>query len=143
MEGPLQKEIMDFAVAFSGGKPRGTWQRDLPGAFGLDGADITDFLEAFADHFDVDISSLRWEFHYNADEPPGRRRVLPLDPAGNVIRYDPITLGLLEQAVLAGCWSYKYPEHSIKELPFRIELPRWSFWLLLALACCLPLLWSG
>ncbi|EBA15066.1 hypothetical protein RSK20926_04262 [Roseobacter sp. SK209-2-6] len=143
MEGSLQKEILDFAVAFSGGKQRSTWQSDLPGAFAMDGADVTEFLEAFADQFEVDLSPLRWEFHYNADEPPGRRRVLPLDPAGKVIPYDPITLEMLERAVLAGRWTYEYPEHNIKELPFRFELPPWPLGLSLALACCIYFLWAG
>lgn len=135
----LQQEILDFAVQFCRGKPNRTWQSDLPGAFGLDGADVADFLEAFAAHYDVDLSGLRWEFHYNADEPPGSRRVLPLDASGKVIPYQPITLELLEKAVLAGKWGYDYPEHTIKDLGFAAHLPDWRH---LAAAVLLGLCWA-
>ena len=119
----LQQEILDFAVQYScRGKLKSHRAAVIcSGAFGLDGDGCqTDFLQAFAKRIhDVDLSGLRWEFHYNADEPPGRRRVLPLDASGKVIPYQPITLELLEKAVLAGKWGYDYPEHTIKDLGIR------------------------
>ncbi|KIC31746.1 DUF1493 family protein [Leisingera sp. ANG-S5] len=139
MGSALQQEILDFAAQYSCRKLKGVEQHDLFGAFGLEGDDADEFLEAFSKRFSVDLSGLRWEFHYNADEPPGRRRVLPLDASGKVIPYQPITLELLEKAVLAGKWGYDYPEHTIKDLGFAAHLPDWRH---LAAAVLLGLCWA-
>ncbi|KIC11859.1 hypothetical protein RA19_04275 [Leisingera sp. ANG-M1] len=136
----LQQEILDFAAQFSGGKSKGAGQDDLLGAFGLEGDDANEFLDAFAERYGVDFSGFLWESHYNADEPPGRRRVLPLDVSGKIIPYQPITLELLEKAVLAGRWSYEYPEHTIKTLPFADTLSVWPFVLI---AIVFALFWAA
>lgn len=135
----LQQEILALAAEYSCGKIKGAGHDDMLGAFGFEGDDADEFLEAFAERFSVDFSSLRWEFHYNADEPPGRRRVLPLDAFGEVIPYQPITLELLEKAVLAGKWGYDYPEHTIKDLGFAAHLPDWRH---LAAVGMLGMIWA-
>ena len=103
-----------MAAEFSGGKPNGTELDDLLGAFGMEGDDANEFLEAYADRFGVDMSGFRWEFHYVADEPPFRRRVLPVDRDGKVIPFLPVTLRQLTRAAEAGQWQFDYPEHRIR-----------------------------
>ena len=80
----------------------------------MEGDDADEFLEAYADRFAVDLSSLIWYIHYNADEPPGIRRVLPIANDGKVIPYIPITLQHLVDAADRGRWEFDYPDHSVR-----------------------------
>lgn len=110
----LREDILALAEECSGKTSNGTEQSDLLGAFGLEGEDANEFLEKFALKFDVDLSSLRCEFHYIADEPPGFRRVLPVDQLGKVIPFAPIRLEQLFDAAETGRWAYAYPEHRLR-----------------------------
>ncbi|PCJ06853.1 MAG: hypothetical protein COB16_12325 [Rhodobacteraceae bacterium] len=110
----VREGILLLATKFSGKKSKGTEQSDLLGAFSLDGADASDFLEGYMEKFNVDLSDLRWEFHFNADEPPHSRRILPIDADGRVIPYMPITLDQLVAAAEQGCWQFDYPEHALR-----------------------------
>ena len=103
-----------MVAEYSGAKPNGAEQKDLFGAFGMEGDDANEFLEAYADRFGVDMSGFRWEFHYVADEPPFRRRVLPVDVNGEVIPFMPVTLHQLIRAAETGRWRFDYPEHTIR-----------------------------
>jgi len=115
----LREEILALATSMCG-KSNGTEESDFLGAFYLDGADASEFLEAFSETFDVDFSEFRWEFHYNADEPPNGRRVWPLDVNGHLIPYDPIRLDQLVVAAREGVWRYDYPAHTIQDKPSMI-----------------------
>jgi len=110
----LREDILSLAAEFSGTKPNGTEQSDLLGAFGLEGADATEFLEAIIERFNVDLSDLRWEFHFNADEPPWGRRLIPVDRDSKVIPFMPITLAQLIAAAEQGRWAFDYPEHTLR-----------------------------
>ncbi len=109
----------------SGGHSNGTEESDFLGAFGMEGDDANEFLEPFSTHLEVDLSEIRWEFHYNADEPPNYRRIWPLDANGHLIPYVPITIYQLVAAVNTGAWQYVYPKHTIQKKPSLIWL--WAF----------------
>ncbi|WP_299412689.1 DUF1493 family protein [uncultured Sulfitobacter sp.] len=87
---------------------------DLFGKLYLSGDDVNEFLEAYALRFNVDMSAFLWYFHYNADEPPQGRRVLPVLSDGRVADYMPISLDHLVDAAQAGRLAYAYPEHSLR-----------------------------
>jgi len=108
----LHEDILSLAAEFSGTKPNGTEQSDLLGAFGLDGADATEFLEAYLEQFNVDLSDLRYDFHYDANEPPHGRRLVPVGCDGNVIPCVPITLTQLVAAAEQGSWQFDYPDYT-------------------------------
>jgi len=110
----LREDILAFARSHTGSKKECAGQDDLLGVFGLDGDDASEFLEVYAARFGVDLAPMRWEFHYNADEPPYQRRVLPVGEDGNVIPWQPITLDDLVTAAEAGRWVWDYPEHQVR-----------------------------
>ncbi|TLP69160.1 DUF1493 family protein [Parasedimentitalea maritima] len=110
----LREGILSLAAEFSCNKSNGTEQSDLLGAIGLEGADAIEFLEKYMERFSVDLSALKWEFHFNADEPPYRRRVLPVDVDGRVIPYMPLTLAQLVSAAELGRWQLNYPDHTLR-----------------------------
>jgi len=105
-----REDILSLAAEFSSNKSNGTEQSDLLGAFGLEGADATDFLAEYMERFNVDMSALHWEFHFNADEPPRGRRRVPVDHERKKIPYMPITLDQLVAAAEQGYWRCDYPE---------------------------------
>lgn len=109
----VREDILALAKTY-GWKNGAGAKEDILGACRIDGVDATDFLlEVFETH-DVDYSAFRWEFHYNADEPPGYRRVVPVGTDGKIIPYIPITLAMLEQAARDKRWPYPYPPHQMR-----------------------------
>lgn len=98
-------------------------QHDLFGLLRLSGDDVTDFFEDYAARFDVDMSDFLWYFHYNADEPPHLRRVLPVLTDGQVAPYRPITLAQLVKAVEAGRWINAYPAHYLRKRRWQMFAP--------------------
>ena len=110
----LREGILALARFHSGSNKECAEQEDLLGVFGLTGDDATEFLETYARTFDVDLSAMRWEFHFNADEPPQARRLLPVGADGKVIPWQPITLEDLERAAQTGWWDRNYPAHQLR-----------------------------
>lgn len=111
----LRAAILALAAEHGGSRSKEVaGQGDLFGHFGLEGDDATDFLEDYAQRFDVDLSSMLWEFHFIADEPPNYRRVIPVDVDGKDIPWMPITLDQLVRAAEQGRWVFDYPEHTIR-----------------------------
>ncbi|MEM8617581.1 MAG: DUF1493 family protein [Pseudomonadota bacterium] len=111
----LRQEILDLAE-LHGGKPRsGVDDGDVLGSFDLDGDNATDFLEAFCERFNTDLSTMQWEYHFEASEPPpSYRKELPIAKDGSVIPFHPITLDDLEKAARSGRWEYEYPDYDTK-----------------------------
>jgi len=120
----VREEILALAQLHSGGKSNDTQDVDLFGTFALEGGDAEDFLVAYMEKYGVDMSDFRWEFHYIGDEPPGHRRVLPMDANGKVIPFIPVPLDQFVRAAEGGIWHVTYPEHTIKySLRSRLFLP--------------------
>ena len=110
----LRDRILDLLAQCSGRQSNGAEDSDVLGAFGLTGDDASDFLALFETEFKTDLSAMIWYFHFNADEPPTRRRIVPHDATtGRPIPYDPITLDDLVKAAKTGEWVRDYPKHSI------------------------------
>ena len=111
----LRAAILALAAEHGGARRKElAGQGDLFGHFQLDGADITDFLTEYAERFGVDMSDFLWEFHFNADEPPHYRRVIPVGVDGKDIPWMPISLDQLVRAAEQGRWAFDYPEHTTR-----------------------------
>ncbi|MEM9240456.1 MAG: DUF1493 family protein [Pseudomonadota bacterium] len=111
----VREEILNLAAQMSGQAKDLIDASDVLGSCHLEGDDATEFLEAFAQKFRADMSTLQWEYHFKADEPPPKhRRVLPISKDGTVIPFQPITLDDLESAALEGGWVYQYPDYEIR-----------------------------
>ncbi len=111
---------------------------DLLGAYGMEGDDASEFLEAFADWFGTDLDGLLWYFHYNGDEPPpARPRLYPVSPAGARLPLHRITLNDLVAAEETGRWHITYPPHELRER-FAARLKRWLVYALIPVALAIP-----
>ena len=116
----LRARIIAALERASGTKSNGAEDSDVLGAFGLTGADATEFLDSFAEEFQTDLGGMIWYFHFNADESPNRRRVIPYDAVTRqIIPYDPITLDDLVRAASTGHWDRTYPKHNIGQSLFQ------------------------
>lgn len=111
----LRDEILLMGTQCTGEEPKGDVEIDFLDAFDLEGDNANEFLEEYAERFNVDLESFLWYFHYNADEPPMYRRVKPVDQNGRAFHLRPITLEQLVQAAEAGRWLETYPEHTVRK----------------------------
>ena len=104
---------------------------DLFGELGVDGDDCGEFLQAFAQRFDVDMAGFLWFFHHGEEGyspfswifPPPDRRV------GRI----PVTPGLLLASANAGKWAVDYPAYSLPKRRYDMI----ASWALLGLILCL------
>jgi len=81
---------------------------------GVDGDDFFELEQAFARHFNVDMSSYRWYFHHG-EEGLNVGGLLSSAPYCRVEQI-PVTPRLLLESANAGRWMLEYPSH---ELPTR------------------------
>ena len=108
-------DILALAADYAGQAKDCAGQEDLLGVFGLTGDDASEFLEDYAERFDVDMSGMLWYFHYDANDLPRMpRHVLPIGADGMVLPLRPITLDDLVAAAEAGQWTVNYPEHRLR-----------------------------
>lgn len=112
------EDIVGFARKHSGASLHCGLHGDLLAAMGAEGDDASEFLEAFADSYSVDMADFLWFFHYNADEPPSFQRARPVDRDGRSLARIPITPSLLADAANQGRWPLEYPVH-------RMQVSRW------------------
>lgn len=111
----LRQDILSWLDAHLGPPAGESNECDILGSFYLEGDDATDMLSAFSHRFGADLSTLQWEYHFKADEPPPKhRRVLPVGTDGTVIPFQPIRLDDLERAAETGRWVYDYPDYTIR-----------------------------
>ncbi|WP_106746310.1 DUF1493 family protein [Yoonia maritima] len=113
---------------------RGQDSFDLSDVFignGIEGDDANELIDDFAKRFDVDMGGFLYYFHYVGDEPPGHRRVLPIDRHGQVYPFIPVSLDILTASAEAGKWILAYPDHEVRT-SLRSKLVLFGFLTLLA-----------
>ena len=126
-------DIVGFARKFTGKGLNCGDHDDLLATMGADGDDATEFIEAFAETFSVDMSAFLWVFHYSADEPPNFRRMRPVDREGKTFEIIPLTPRLLADAANQGHWPLEYPIH-------KMQVSRWPMRLMFIFLATLVLL---
>ena len=134
-----REEALEALEALAGKRLPGP-DDDLLGALGIEGDDANEFIEAYAEACEVDMSGFLWYFHYNADEPPGSRRVLPVLSDGTIPPYHPVTVENLVASAMAGHWVWDYPEHTIRHS--RVFRAAFSLLLLLVFVGAVWIAWS-
>ncbi|MGQ0563995.1 MAG: DUF1493 family protein [Gemmobacter sp.] len=129
----LRADILALLTDMGGRRPDDAEQADIIGRFGMDGDDITEFLDAYSRRFNVRLDGLLWYFHH-FDEPPLSRRVYAVGPDGHDLPLMPITVDMLVEGVETGKWPLTYPEHR--------EQNRWwsTQWALLAMVFAVAIL---
>lgn len=136
----LSREISSLLSKHVGEQCISVNEPDLFRALRLEGDDVNDFLDEFELQFGVDMSNFVWYFHYNADEPPMARRVVPILSGGEIAPYQPIAFCDLVRAAESGCWIWEYPEHHVRNRWWRnfVPGPLWLFVIvgLLAIIIC-------
>ena len=110
----LREEILALAQHHAGMDVSQIERGALFGPGGLDGDDADEFIDAYAATFDVNLADFRDYFHYDVDEPPTGRRVVPIDATGSEIPYLPVSLDHLVAAAARGRWEYPYPVHTVQ-----------------------------
>ncbi len=88
--------------------------QDLLRATGMDGDDATEFFDAFAREYSVDMSEFVSIFHYDVDEPPYYRRVRAVGRDGRAFGLIPVTPKLMADAANEGRWPLEYPIHRVR-----------------------------
>jgi hypothetical protein len=111
---------------------------DLFEVFGIEGDDASEFMEAFAAQFGVDMSDYRWYFHHSEEgqnvgsvffHPPDRR-----------VQRIPITMHLLLEAIETKQWPVHYPEHVLPRVRWDVRFNQ--LLVLLFLLALASWLWS-
>lgn len=88
-----------------------TEDTELHADLGLISLDLHEFLEEFAERFQVDMSGFLWYFHSEEDGLNPFRWIFPA-PQDRVTRI-PLRLALFYRAAEIGKWPVEYPEHSL------------------------------
>ena len=78
---------------------------------GVDGDDFSEFTDAFARTFKVDMSTYRWYFHHG--EEGINLGSLFFSPPYNRVEPIPVTPKLLLESANAGMWILAYPVHEL------------------------------
>ncbi|MFT6683000.1 MAG: hypothetical protein ACJAQV_000150 [Loktanella salsilacus] len=110
----LRANIIELLVLHTGKKPDRINSADIFRGNGYEGDDGDELIVAFSEAFDVDISTFNHVFHYIGDEPPGHRRVFPVDAEEKEIPFVPVSVDMLVHAAEQHKWHYPYPEHTIR-----------------------------
>lgn len=101
---------------------------DLFDTLGVAGDDCSEFMEAFAEEFEIDMMRYLWYFHHEEEgflsigglffKPPNQR-VSPI----------PITIGRLAQAVRSQTWPIVYPHHVLPETRWDLRINAFLLWI--------------
>jgi hypothetical protein len=125
-EMPIREEIISLLTDYGyHGQKRFDFS-DIFVANGIEGDEANELVDDFAKRFDVDMTRFYEHdyFHYVANEPPGHRRVLPIDIHGKVLPFIPVSIDMLAASAEAGKWNLSYPEHTVRtSLRSRLALP--------------------
>lgn len=125
---PSINNLDDFVLDFWNEPAPASPDADLFAALSLSGDDADQFLQEFAEEFDIDISGLLWYFHYGEEWHLGRPFYKPLN---HHVTHIPITRTILENAISTKKWPVQYPEHSLPKI-------RWDLIINKGLALLLP-----
>ncbi|MEJ8562801.1 DUF1493 family protein [Yoonia sp. GPGPB17] len=111
----IRDEIIEFIAAFTAVKPERLSTDDVFIGNGVEGDDADELIIEFSEKFGVNIDDFLDYFHYVGDEPPGHRRVFPVDEQKQIIPFQPVTIDTFVQAVEIGRWPIVYPQHTVGE----------------------------
>ena len=111
-----------FLSQFTGETHRLQDDADVFERLGIDGDDGTEFIEAFAARFDVDVSSYRWYFH-NGEEGWSLGGLFFRSPDRRVERL-PITPTILMESIRTKRWELTYPAHHMPAARRDIQINR-------------------
>lgn len=87
---------------------------DLFRKLGIHGDDCGDFMDAFGQQFNVDLTDFLWYFHHG-EEVGSLIGGLIFKPPYRRVKTIPITINLLRDAMAAGRWPVQYPPHTLPE----------------------------
>ena len=102
-------DILGFVQAQTGYHKPVSESADLDREIGVFGDDMQDLLEAYAERFDVDMTSYLWYFH-TGEEGVNLGGLFFKPPYCRVKRI-PVTLAVLLRSARTGVWSVDYPYH--------------------------------
>jgi len=105
-----RSQLDDFIQEYSNGSVSLLSDDDLFKKLSLAGDDCDDFLVAFGERFNVDMAELRWYFHYE-EEGMLTPAAFFFKPPYLRVKRIPITIKLLQEAILSRKWPIQYPEH--------------------------------
>lgn len=80
---------------------------------GVYGDDMADFLDAYAERFDVDMSGYLWYFH-TGEEGQNIGALFFASPNARV-EHIPVTPALLLRRARLGTWDVDYPDHDVPD----------------------------
>jgi hypothetical protein len=103
--------LEDFIKEYHDGKVLLRADDDLFEKLKLGGDDCDEFLEAFSQKFNVDMSDFLWYFHHE-EEASNLGATFFKPPNQRVVRI-PITLNLLSEAIVTHRWPVHYPPHTL------------------------------
>lgn len=85
------------------------------------GDDFWDFIEAYSEKFEVDVSNFLWYFHSPEEGSPGIGGIFFRSPDQLVERI-PISPQMLLEFANKGFWDIDYPEQSVPEKRWDLTL---------------------
>ena len=113
-------DLDEFLLQFSGEAHALQDDTDVFERLGIDGDDGSEFIEAFAAHFDVDVSGYRWYFHHG-EEGWSLGGLFFRSPDRRVQRL-PITPPILMDAIRTKHWPIDYPAHQLPSVRWDIPI---------------------
>jgi acyl carrier protein len=106
-------DITEFVAKQTGVKPTNIAPEScLVEDLGVEGDDFFELAHAFAEHFNVDMSSYRWYFHH-AEEGIAGLGALFFPPPNKRVGHIPVRITLLLDAANTGRWTLEYPPHQL------------------------------
>lgn len=114
-----QEQILSFIEERLGIRKPIPLTSDLFNDHGVYGDDLWDFIEAYAEKFEVSTSNFLWYFHSREEGSFSIGRLF-FKPPNERVEHIPITPEMLVEFAEKGVWDLKYPEHSIP--PKRLDL---------------------
>ena len=113
-------DIVSFIRDWSGYRKPIKEDDDLDRDIGIYGDDTSNFLEAYAEHLDVDMSGYLLYFH--TGEEGQNFGALFFAPPDARVEHIAITPALLLRCARSGSWDVNYPEHEIPEKRLDIRI---------------------
>lgn len=117
---PARLELDAFFQAFWNEERCPPDDADVFGQLGIEGDDAFEFIEAFANHFSVDMSGYCWYFHH-AEEGMNIGSLFFRSPDQRVERIA-ITPTILAEAIRTKRWPLQYPVHQLPKQRWDVRL---------------------
>ena len=115
----VEQNLNEFIREFSCDDKLPPKKSDLFKSTKIDGDDAFEFIDEFANRFNVDMSNYNWYFHHGEEghniggiffKPPYER-----------VTHIPITIEVLENAIAARRWPITYPDHTLPAVRWDIH----------------------